>query len=150
MKSLIAAAVLAISVAGISTIAQAADKVPDLKGNWVGKSHAIVAGAGGHWPKNNGSYAKPGIYDKDMVLIIDGQEGRRMWGRTIIGTGADATEEPFIASLDIDNKTLVAADTDGYFIGHLHGRTRASFCYAQAGKDTAAVVSCTELKKAKR
>ena len=30
--------------------ALAADKVPDIKGKWVGKTHSIVAGTVPHWP----------------------------------------------------------------------------------------------------
>ena len=36
-------------------VALAADKVPDLKGSWTGKSFSIVAGSGGHWPTSKGT-----------------------------------------------------------------------------------------------
>src|SRR5689334_10561020 len=58
-------------------VAGAADP-PDLKGRWVGKTHTIVAGKGGHWPSATGTLQKPGLFEKDLVLEIRGQEGRRL------------------------------------------------------------------------
>jgi hypothetical protein len=28
-----------------------ADQAPDVKGKWIGKTHTILVGKGGHWPK---------------------------------------------------------------------------------------------------
>lgn len=128
-------------------LASAADP-PDVKGRWVGKTHTIVAGQGGHWPSSTGTLQKPGLFEKDLVLEIRGQEGRRFWGATIISGGTERTEEPFIGELyGKDYKKLLTADTDGFVWGELDG-DRLEFCYAHAGKPSS-VVSCTEVKRAK-
>jgi hypothetical protein len=36
-------------------LAVAADP-PDLKGRWIGKTHSIIAGKGGHWPTSSGTF----------------------------------------------------------------------------------------------
>ena len=33
------------------------DQAPDVKGKWIGKSHTILVGKGGHWPKGRGIWA---------------------------------------------------------------------------------------------
>ena len=45
-------------VAIASTSAFAADPALDVKGKWVGKTYTIVAGSGGHWPTNKGTFDK--------------------------------------------------------------------------------------------
>jgi len=57
--------------------ALAADQPPNMKGKWVGKTHSIVAGSGGHWPTNKGTFDKPGLLEKDLVIEVIGQEDRR-------------------------------------------------------------------------
>jgi hypothetical protein len=39
-----------------------------------------VAGSGGHWPTNKGTFDKPGLFEKDLVIEVTGQEGRRFRG----------------------------------------------------------------------
>jgi len=65
-------------VAIASSSAFAADPAPDVKGKWVGKTYTIVAGSGGHWPTNKGTFDKPGLFEKDLVIEVTGQEGRRL------------------------------------------------------------------------
>jgi hypothetical protein len=55
-------------VALLASPAIAADQIPNLKGKWVGKTHTIVAGAGAHWPSNKGTFDKPGLFEKDLVI----------------------------------------------------------------------------------
>ncbi len=56
-----AQAICGLTVAAIaSSSAFAADKVPDIKVKWVGKTYTIVADAGGHWPTNKGTFDNPG------------------------------------------------------------------------------------------
>jgi hypothetical protein len=129
--------------------ALAADKVPDIKGKWVGKTHSIVAGTAPHWPSNRGTFEKPGLFEKDVVIEVTNQEGRRFWGtQTFTGNG-EKTQEPMIGELTgKDNKTLVLVDTDGYLNGQLINNNTLSFCYTQAGgKTESSVVSCTEIKR---
>ena len=66
----------------------AADQIPDIKGKWVGKTHSIVAGVAPHWPSNRGTFEKPGLFEKDLVIEVTAQEGRRFWGmQTFTGSG---------------------------------------------------------------
>ena len=68
--------------------ASAADQIPDIKGKWVGKTHSIVAGVAPHWPSNRGTFEKPGLFEKDLVIEVTAQEGRRFWGmQTFTGSG---------------------------------------------------------------
>jgi hypothetical protein len=128
----------------------AADPPPNIKGKWVGKTHTIVAGVAPHWPSNRGTFEKPGLFEKDLVIEVTGQEGRRFWGNQIFSGGGEKTEEPMIGELTgEDNKTVVIVDTDGYLNGRLIGDNVLSFCYMQAGgKTQSSIVSCTEVRRA--
>jgi hypothetical protein len=129
----------------------AADKTPSMKGRWVGKTHTIVAGIAPHWPSNKGTFEKPGLFEKDLVIEITGQEGNRFWGNQVLSGEGEKTEEPMIGELTGgDNKTVVIVDTDGYLNGRLVGNDLLSFCYTQAGgKTESSVVSCTQVKRAR-
>lgn len=132
-----------------------AAETPDLKGDWVGTTQPIVAGHGGpHWPANRGTWDKPALVERAMTIRIVGQDGRRFWGKSIVGAdkalGAEATEEPFVGTLAPDGTSFIIADTDGYFSGRITGTT-LSYCYAQAGAkkegDGPAVATCLEVTK---
>jgi hypothetical protein len=129
----------------------AADKTPNMKGKWVGKTHSIVAGHGLHWPSNNGTFDKPGLFEKDLVIDVTGQEGNRFWGNQIFTGNGEKTEEPMIGELTGgDNKTVIIVDTDGYLNGRLVGNDVLSFCYTQAGgKTESSIISCTQVKRAR-
>ena len=111
---------LLVSVVGT---ASAADQFPNIKGKWVGKTHSIVAGVAPHWPSNRGTFEKPGLFEKDLVIEVTAQEGRRFWGmQTFTGSGEN-TQEPMIGELTgKDNKTVVLVDRDGYLDGQAHRR----------------------------
>src|SRR5271170_4213324 len=134
---------MTVSIIASSSVL-AADQPPNIKGKWVGKTYTIVAGSGGHWPTNKGTFDKPGLLEKDLVIEVTNQEGRRFWGnQTFIGNG-ETTQEPMIGELTgKDNKTVVIVDTDGYLNGQLISKNVLSFCYMQAGgKSPSSVVSC--------
>ena len=82
-------------VAGLGP-ALAADQVPNLKGKWAGKTHTIVAGVAPHWPSNRGTFDKPGLFEKDLVIEVTNQEGRRFWGKQTFSGGGEQTSEPMI------------------------------------------------------
>lgn len=140
-------AVAALAVWSASALA--ADPTPDIKGKWVGKTHTIVAGSGGHWPTSSGTFEKPAFHEKDLVFNVTGQDGRRFWVTTISNRD-EKTDEPFIGELTgRGNKTLVIADTDGYLNGQLDDNDTVSFCYSHAGgKTNSTVISCSEVKRA--
>ncbi|MFY9837977.1 MAG: hypothetical protein WAK55_16210 [Xanthobacteraceae bacterium] len=136
-------------VAIASSTAFAADPALDVKGKWVGKTYTIVAGSGGHWPTNNGTFDKPGLFEKDLMIEVTGQEGRRFWGMQTLSGNGESTQEPMIGELTgANNRTVVIVDTDGYLNGQLIDDNTLSFCYTQAGgKSQQSVVSCTEIKR---
>jgi hypothetical protein len=145
-----ASAILALTVVAFSSYsASAADQVPDIKGKWVGKTFTIVAGSGGHWPSNKGTFDKPGLFEKDLVIEVTGQEGRRFWGNQFFTGNGETTQEPMIGELTgKGNKTVVLVDTDGFLNGQLEGKNVLSFCYTQVGGSTSSsVVSCTEVRR---
>jgi hypothetical protein len=87
-------------IALFSSSALAADQIPNLKGKWVGKTHTIVAGAGAHWPANKGTFDKPGLFEKDLVIEVTGQQDNRFWGiQTFSGNGEMSSDEPMIGEL---------------------------------------------------
>lgn len=93
----------------------AADQPPNLKGKWIGKTYTIVAGMGGHWPTNKGTFDKPGLLEKDLVIEVTGQEDRRFWGVQTLSGNGETTREPMIGELTgADNRTVIIVDTDGY------------------------------------
>ncbi len=127
----------------------AADQIPNIKGKWVGKTHTIVAGAGGHWPSNKGTFEKPGLFEKDLVIEIINQQDNRFWGMQTLSGNGEKSDEPMIGELTgHDYKNIVLVDTDGYLHGQLDDPNTLSFCYEQAGgKTTASVVSCSRLTR---
>lgn len=131
-------------------MASAADQIPNVKGRWVGKTHSIVAGVAPHWPSNRGTFEKPGLFEKDLVIEVTNQDGRRFWGMQTFSGSNESTHEPMIGELTgKDNKTLVLVDRDGYLDGQLVDDNTLSFCYRQAGGSAGgSVVSCSELKRA--
>jgi hypothetical protein len=130
-------------------VAIATDQAPDVKGKWVGKTSTILVGKGGHWPKGNGTWDKPALLEKDLVIDIKGQDGRRFWGVTTLSRAGEKTDEPFIGSLTgKDNRSFVFADTDGFWNGQLDDNDTLSFCYMHTGgKTTSTVVSCTAVRR---
>ena len=147
------AAVLALASMVLLTcprLVLADEPIPDMKGDWVGKSYTIIAGSGSHWPTNAGTFEKPGLHEKDLVIRVTQQVDRRFWGVTILSGGSEKTEEPFIGELTgKDHRYAVFVDTDGYWSGEISGDV-FSFCYTQAGAvhegKTSSVISCTEVR----
>src|SRR5262249_13991421 len=112
------------------------DQAPDVKGKWIGKTHTILVGKGGHWPKGRGTWDQPALLAKDLAFDIRGQDGRRFWGVTTISGGGEKTDEPFIGELTgKDYKSFVFADTDGFWNGHSTAATcsRSATCIPTAG-----------------
>ena len=98
--------------------------------------------------EGRGTWDKPALLEKDLVIDITSQDGRRFWGVTTLSGAGEKTDEPFIGQLSgKDNRSFVFADTDGIWNGQLDGDT-LSFCYTHTGDKTkSTVVSCTEVKR---
>jgi hypothetical protein len=149
MRIAAAATLAAVTAMTWGFAVQAAGPAPDMKGKWVGKTYSIVAGKGGHWPSSQGTFEKPGLYQKDVVIEVTNQEDRRIWGIQKFSGNGETTQEPFIGELTgSDNRSVVIVDTDGYLTGQVQDDV-LSFCYMQAGgPSNSSVVSCTEVRRA--
>ena len=88
--------------------------------------------------------------EKDLVIEVTAQEGRRFWGMQTFAGSGENTQEPMIGELTgKDNKTVIIVDRDGYLDGQLIDDNTLSFCYKQAGGQSgSSVVSCSEIKRA--
>jgi hypothetical protein len=149
MKAAILAMLAGMTVLTCPALVFGDEPIPDLRGDWVGKTYTIIAGRGGHWPTSVGTFEKPGLYEKDLVFKVTQQADRRFWGVTIISGSGEKTQEPFIGELTgTDHRYAVFVDTDGYFSGEISGDV-LSFCYTQAGAlhddKASSVISCTEV-----
>ena len=99
-----------VAVIAYPAFAFGADQAPDVKGKWIGKTHTILVGKGGHWPKGRGTWDHPALLEKDLAFDIRGQDGSRFWGVTTISGGGEKTDEPFIGELTgKDYKSFVFA-----------------------------------------
>ena len=79
MKPLLLALAL-IGAAAASAHAQSA--IPDLKGTWSGKGKSIVFGSGPHHPGSQTVNDAPRVRDIEATYVVDGQDGRLVWGRS--------------------------------------------------------------------
>jgi hypothetical protein len=116
LPTLVVAALLAYPASALG-----ADPAPDVKGKWIGKTHTILVGKGGHWPKGRGTWDKPALLEKDLVIDITGQDGRRFWGVTTISGGGEKTDEAFIGELTGKDKSIATT------------RCRSATCIRAAG-----------------
>jgi len=133
-----------------SAPALAAADVPDIKGPWTGKTFTIVAGAAPHWPNNTGTFANPGFGERDLVINITNQNGRRFWGTATLSGNGEKSDEPFIGELyGPENRKVIIAHTVGVIEGEIEGDV-LSFCFAQAdarGPTQSSVISCSEVRR---
>ena len=144
----LAAAALLLS----SALTLAAGDVPDIKGPWTGKTFTIVAGAAPHWPNNTGTFANRALGEKDLVINVTNQEGRRFWGTATLSGNGDKSDEPFIGELyGPENRKVIIAHTVGIIEGEIDGDV-LSFCFAQAdarGPTKSSVVSCSDVRRSR-
>lgn len=104
--------VLAV-VGAITAAARAQDAIPDLKGSWSGKGKSIVFGNNPHHAGSQAVTNPPRVRDFEFTFVVDGQDGRLAWGHSL--STAASTNEPFAWAISADNKSIIGADTDGYF-----------------------------------
>jgi hypothetical protein len=74
--------------------------------------------------------------------VVEGQDGRLVWGRS--ASAVADTKEPFAWAISSDNKTIVGADMDGYFLITLISPDRMEKCYTHnaAGSGKSVVATC--------
>jgi hypothetical protein len=137
-------------LAATATAVRAQDAIPDLKGTWTGKGKSIVFGSHAHHPGTQTTADPPRVRDIEATYIVDGQDGRLVWGRSS-STVAD-TKEPFAWALASDNKTIVGADLDGYFHITLTSPDRMEKCYTHnaIGPSRSVVATCHMMERVKR
>ena len=93
--------------------AGAQDSIPNLKGTWSGKGKTIVFGNNHYHPGSQTTTSPPRVRDIEATHVVEGQEGRLVWGRS--SSSVADTKEPFAWTIASDNKTIVGADLDGSF-----------------------------------
>ena len=109
--------VFALAILGaVVTPVRAQDVIPDLKGTWTGKGKSIVFGNNAHHAGKQTIANPPRVRDIEAIHVVDGQDGRLVWGRS--SSAAASTKEPFAWAIASDNKSIVGADMDGYFGFH--------------------------------
>lgn len=107
--------------------ARAEQAIPNLVGKWSGTAQAVVIGSGGYRPGSRTLEDAPYTDERVFNYSIEGQEGRRFWGRIESGSRT----EPFAAAISFDNKTAHGADTDGSFHFTILSADEMELCYAQ-------------------
>jgi hypothetical protein len=142
--------VLAMALVGAAaTAASAQEPVPDLKGTWTGKGRSIVFGSNLHHPGAQAAADAPRVRDIEATYVVDGQEGRVAWGRS--SSTVANTQEPFAWAIASDNRSIVGADMDGYFIITLMTPDRMEKCYVHNGiSPTHSIVATCHLMERKK
>jgi hypothetical protein len=137
-------------LAATATVARAQDAIPDLKGTWTGKGKSIVFGSHAHHPGAQTTADPPRVRDIEATYMVDGQDGRLVWGRSS-STVAD-TKEPFAWAIASDNKTIIGADLDGYFHITLTSPDRMEKCYTHnaISPSRSVVATCHMMERVKR
>jgi hypothetical protein len=132
------------------TAASAQDAIPDLRGTWSGKGKAIVFGSNPHHPGAQTATDAPRVRDIEATYLVDGQDGRLVWGRS--SSAVADTKEPFAWAIASDNKSILGADTDGYFYITLVSADRMEKCYLQNGISPthAVVATCYMMDRVKK
>lgn len=143
--------VFALAVLGAAaTSARAQDAIPDLKGTWSGKGKSIVFGTDEHHPGSQTSTDPPRVRDIEVTHTVEGQDGRLAWGRS--SSAVADTKEPFAWVIASDNKSIIGADTDGFFRITLLGPDRMEKCYAhnRTSPSRSIVATCFTMDRVKR
>ena len=141
---------LATALAGATMAAHAQNAIPDLRGTWTGKDKSIVYGNNPHHPGAQTVNSPPRVRDFEFTFVVDGQEGRLLWGHSL--SKAAVTNEPFAWTFAADGKTIIGADTDGYYNISVVSPDRMELCYAHNGLSPtkSIVASCVMLAREKK
>jgi hypothetical protein len=123
----------------MAATAAAQDAVPRLTGAWKGTGKILLYGTTEHL---SGSTQNAVVRDLEVTHRVEGQDGRLIWGTT--SSANNDSREPFAWALSSDNKTIVGADTDGYYRITIMSPDRIEKCYAQsaASPRRAIVATC--------
>ena len=127
-------------------VAAAQDAIPQLKGTWKGTGKILLFGTTEHL---SGSPSGAVVRDLEVTHTVTGQDGRLIWGTT--SSANNDSKEPFAWALSADNRTIVGADTDGYYRITVVSADRIEKCYAQnaTGPRRAIVATCFMMDRVK-
>jgi hypothetical protein len=141
-KLVIVAAALIVT----TTAAVAQGPLPSLKGTWKGTGKILLFGTTEHL---TGSPQTGVVRDLEVTHTVAGQDGPLIWGTT--SSANNDSKEPFAWALSQDNKTIVGADTDGYYRITILSPDQIEKCYAQSalGSRHAIVATCFVMNRVK-
>ena len=122
-----------------TTVAAAQSPIPSLKGAWKGTGKILLFGTTEYL---SGSPREAVVRDLEVTHTVLGQDGRLIWGTT--SAGNNDVKEPFAWAVTADNKTIIGADTDGYYRITILSPDQMEKCYVQnaASSRQAIVASC--------
>jgi hypothetical protein len=129
---------LALLGAGV-TVTQAQDSIPNLKGTWSGKGKTIVFGNNRYHPGSQTTISAPRVRDIEATHVVEGQEGRLVWGRS--SSSVADTKEPFAWTIASDNFHITLISPD-----------RMEKCYTQnaTSPSKSIVATCHMMDRVKR
>jgi len=137
---------LALMLVMTPVAASAQDAIPQLKGTWKGTGKILLFGTTEHL---SGSGQNAVVRDLEVAHTVSGQDGRLMWGTT--SSANNDSKEPFAWALAADNRTIIGADTDGYYRITIVSADRIEKCYAQSANvpTHAMVATCFMMDRVK-
>ena len=109
-----------------TTVAAAQSPIPSLKGAWKGTGEILLFGTTEYL---SGSPREAVVRDLEVTHTVLGQDGRLIWGTT--SAGNNDVKEPFAWALTADDKTVIGADTDGYYRLTILSPDQLEKCYVQ-------------------
>jgi hypothetical protein len=138
--------VIAAALIVTATAAVAQSPIPDLKGTWKGTGKILLFGTTEHL---TGSPQNAVVRDFEVTHTVAGQDGPLIWGAT--SSANNDSKEPFAWALSQDNKTIVGADTDGYYRIAILSADQIEKFYAQnaLGPRQAIVATCFVMNRIK-
>lgn len=144
MRNLTAAVAMIVTLQ-LPAIAQ--DAVPILTGTWQGTGKILLSGNTEHL---SGSPTTAVVRELRMSHTVEGQDGRLLWGTT--SSANNDSKEPFAWAMSSDNKTIVGADSDGYYLITVVSTDRIEKCYTQnkIGPRQAIVAACFMMDRVKK
>ena len=141
---------VALTLTSLAGTAEAQSPTPDLRGTWKGKDRSVVFGNNPHHPGEQTVASPPRVRDFEFTFVVDGQEGRMIWGHHF--STAAAVNEVFAWAISPDGKTIIGADTDGYFNIAIRSADKLDLCYAHnsLSPSKSIVASCVTIDREKK
>ncbi len=130
----------AAALATVATTRAAVDekpKLPVVVGEWTGKSETLVL--------DGPAATRPRLEEATSTMSVEGQDGRRFWGKL----GSASSADPFVALFSSSHVFGYGAGRNGFYHFRSHGPDRLELCYTQPGTDAAkTIAACTMFTRA--